>query len=80
MLVYLINIVIVWLISALCMFHFFDHVLVQTKAECVLVVDKWLEDKVQTLLDHLKFFEVGSFLQEITVRQDGDRKGKDVVR
>lgn len=64
---HLVHIVVMWLISALCMLHLLDHVGVKTEAERVLVVDQWLENKVQAFLDGFQLLDAGSILQQIAV-------------
>lgn len=68
------------LISALSILHLFYHVGVKTEAECVLIIDQWLENEVQAFFGDFQFFDVGSLLQQITVRQDCDGKRQDIVR
>ena len=53
--------------SAFCMLHLLDHVRVQTEAECVLVVDQRLEDKVQALFHRFQLLDVGAVLKNAAV-------------
>ena len=51
-----------WLESTFRVFHLLDHVLVETEAKRVFVIDKRLQDEVQAFLDNFQVFDVVSLL------------------